>query len=673
MKLHLDVLPIHPQPLPLESYTGYLTRLGEVNGIRRLNQLSVVTGLHLAEVRSPSDFPHVATYARLPQVTMSSTERLQATTFYYLLRKFGRTTSAPNMSKHFLQESIGSHLRYCPLCLAEYGYISLLWRFLGVEACVQHGVDLLTECGHCGQPMPFLPNGLRVAHCPHCQKDLRICKTCQASETAMQRTRIWRDDLAFLLTPQSWDDCNVIQHVGPQLLRRRHQHQYSLDDTAAYLGVTANTIQGMESQVKARKGEHFIHYMRYGHWLGFSMRQLFTQAATAYHKTDVDCWIVLDIREQSLLERLNLATEQLVDAQFPSFKWFAEQLGVSTGRLQQYPRIVARVKQLQARHREREKQHYEDLLARSYQAAQYLAALGQPVTRQALSEAVGIGYAWFTKHHEFAALLQAYDAQREACHDLREQALYNQVEAAIQHLQTSDQRITISAVAIYLGMDDGSLRNRHRLDALFVQAGVHSTSYLENKRLAEDVLMQQLPTIEAQLLTDGLSLTQGNVIAVLGISKAKAFTYPRLDGWLRQLPNRQQQRRIDQDTEFSERLLNMLKGLQETRKLVTVSEIATEFDCPSSAYLRSLPKTWQMISAFLREQEAAQKQRFYEKEQDYLLQIETILHDLQQSGDAISAQIVCERLGVPRNSLRSYFQVRARLQQLAEDTRRQNR
>lgn len=672
MTLHLDTLPVHPQPLPLESYTGYLTRLAEANGIHRLNQLSVVTGLHLAEVRSPSDFPHVGTYARLPQAAVCPVEHLQATTFYHLLRKFGRTTSAPNMSKHFLQESIGSYLRYCPRCLAESGFISLLWRFVGIEACPQHGVELLTECGHCGQPMPFLPNGLRVAHCPYCQGDLRVCKTCQASETAIQRTRIWHDDLAFLLIPQRWDDCNVIQHVGPQLLRRRHQHQHSLEDAAAYLEVPTHTVQGMESQVRARKGEHFIHYMRYSHWLGFSMCQLFTQAAITYHESDVDRWIVLDIREQTLLERLNLATEQLGE-QFPSFKWFARQMKVSSKGLEQYPAVVARIKQLQAKHREREKQRYDDLLTRSHQAARHLAALGQPVTRQALSEAVGIGYAWFTKHYEFAALLQAYDVQREDCHDLREQALYNQVESAIQQLQTFGQRVTILAVARHLGIDDGSLRNRHKLDALFVQAGVHSTLYLENKHLAEVALMRQLPTVEAQLLTEGLPLTQGNVIARLGISKSKAFTYPRLDTWLRQLPRRQQQKRMCQDTRFAELLPNILKDLQETRDSVTLSEIAAELDCSSPAHLRSLPKTWQVISIFLHEQEAAHKQRFHEKEMNYLIQIEGILHDLRQSGDPISSQIVCEHLGIPCNSLRRYFQVRARLEQLAEDTRRQNR
>jgi hypothetical protein len=548
MTLHLDTLPVHPQPLPLESYTGYLTRLAEANGIHRLNQLSVVTGLHLAEVRSPSDFPHVGTYARLPQAAVCPVEHLQATTFYHLLRKFGRTTSAPNMSKHFLQESIGSYLRYCPRCLAESGFISLLWRFVGIEACPQHGVELLAECGHCGQSMPFLSNGLRVAHCAYCQGDLRVCKTCQASETAIQRTRIWHDDLAFLLIPQRWDDCNVIQHVGPQLLRCRHQRQHSLEDAAAYLEVPTHTVQGMESQVKARKGEHFIHYMRYSHWLGFSMCQLFTQAAITYHESDVDRWIVLDIREQTLLERLKLATEQLVDEQFPSFKWFAEQLGVSTGRLQQYAVIDTHVKHLQAIYRERERQRYGQLLSQAHEAARQLVADGHKVTRRTLSDASGVDVNWFRDRTEFVILLQTYQPQ---------------------------------------------LTERHR--------------------------------------------------------------------------------KQQQDAIYCGQLAEILVQLQRLKSLVTLADIARAMDCPSPARLRAYPHVWMMISTFLNEQESIRVQIIQRKEEMYLEQIEMILHNLQRTDQVISAKLVCDLLGTTLPKLRYYYRVRARLEQIAEDTRRQNR
>lgn len=131
----LDLLPIHPHPRELESFTGYLTRLAEANAIRQMNRLNVLTGLFLAEVRSPSDFPVAAGFRQLPQLTGCSIERLNGTTIYHLLRKFGRTTAAPQRSKQFLDESVAYHLRYCPACLVEHGYISLLWRFLAIRSC----------------------------------------------------------------------------------------------------------------------------------------------------------------------------------------------------------------------------------------------------------------------------------------------------------------------------------------------------------------------------------------------------------------------------------------------------------------------------------------------------------------------------------------------------------
>ena len=34
-----DTLPVHPQPEQLESFTSYLTRLAEANGIQLVSQL----------------------------------------------------------------------------------------------------------------------------------------------------------------------------------------------------------------------------------------------------------------------------------------------------------------------------------------------------------------------------------------------------------------------------------------------------------------------------------------------------------------------------------------------------------------------------------------------------------------------------------------------------------
>ncbi len=39
-----NVLPLHPQPQPLESMTSYLTRLAEANGLQSIHELGALAG-----------------------------------------------------------------------------------------------------------------------------------------------------------------------------------------------------------------------------------------------------------------------------------------------------------------------------------------------------------------------------------------------------------------------------------------------------------------------------------------------------------------------------------------------------------------------------------------------------------------------------------------------------
>ena len=131
---YFDTLPVHPQPAYLESLTSYLTRLAEANGlatIRHLFKLCFPTGPVRLSFQT-GDFPP-ASFGGLPTLTQCTEERLLATTFYHLGKKFNRVLQ-PRPLAQFLSGGIAYRfLRYCPLCVAERGYYSLLWRFLVVE------------------------------------------------------------------------------------------------------------------------------------------------------------------------------------------------------------------------------------------------------------------------------------------------------------------------------------------------------------------------------------------------------------------------------------------------------------------------------------------------------------------------------------------------------------
>ena len=89
------VLPLHPQPQPLESFTSYLIRLAEANGLQSICELVALVGSprrRQESLHNSPDYPAPSFYAGLAQITGCSEERLLQTTFHFLIRRFGRST-----------------------------------------------------------------------------------------------------------------------------------------------------------------------------------------------------------------------------------------------------------------------------------------------------------------------------------------------------------------------------------------------------------------------------------------------------------------------------------------------------------------------------------------------------------------------------------------------------
>ena len=53
---YFDTLPLHSSPRPLESFTSYLTRIAEANGISHLSGLNAFF----------ADYSHISKFRRLP-------------------------------------------------------------------------------------------------------------------------------------------------------------------------------------------------------------------------------------------------------------------------------------------------------------------------------------------------------------------------------------------------------------------------------------------------------------------------------------------------------------------------------------------------------------------------------------------------------------------------------
>ena len=70
MTMWFDVLPVHPPPLPLESFTGYLVRLAEANHLKTKSALASMTHPDKRWKGTWSDYPlhDLATYVLPPNV-----------------------------------------------------------------------------------------------------------------------------------------------------------------------------------------------------------------------------------------------------------------------------------------------------------------------------------------------------------------------------------------------------------------------------------------------------------------------------------------------------------------------------------------------------------------------------------------------------------------------------
>src|SRR2546429_3938543 len=108
---YFDTLPLHPQPEHLESFTSYLSRLSEMNGIDSISALASICfpDSTLESVRGLKDYFPVS-FGRLPIVAVCPEEKLRKTTFFYLAEKFGRSPLPPPHS-NFLSGNISGNLR----------------------------------------------------------------------------------------------------------------------------------------------------------------------------------------------------------------------------------------------------------------------------------------------------------------------------------------------------------------------------------------------------------------------------------------------------------------------------------------------------------------------------------------------------------------------------------
>jgi hypothetical protein len=259
-----EVLPYRPAPYPGECLSGYLLRLGEINGFVNLGDW--ISDLfpawrkfnRIAQLRW--EYP-VDQWGRIPLRTQLSVLDLRRLTVAPWLEKFRAPldlSRAPSLSPgHFLRNAVNPDLQVCPLCLQEQPYVRLIWRLLPIQACLQHGTVLQARCPQCGAALTVLVQTQHHLRCAACDLDLRTLPAVKATDDLLLAQRRRSVDLQFLLDSEALltqpargeaADLKVAlpRAIGLKFRYLRFQTGRSVVDMAHQVGVREGLLSALE-------------------------------------------------------------------------------------------------------------------------------------------------------------------------------------------------------------------------------------------------------------------------------------------------------------------------------------------------------------------------------------------------------------------------------------------
>lgn len=610
---YFDTLPLHPQPQPLESLTGYLTRLAEANAIR--------SPFHLATFFFPdgdrgnpppaTDHPRPA-WGHLPRLAACPETRLRQTTFYHLALKFNLPLQAEALG-HFLTGSLAPHLRYCPRCLqADPPYYPLAWRFLALTGCLEHRCHLLAGCPRCGQTVPLLAAPLKIGTCPTCGPTLPAASVVPLSEAELSQVQTVTESLVFLLSPQA-ADLKPPEALGPRLASWRQNRGLSLTQWAAQLGQKSTYLHLFERRVPERRFK-FSLYLAYAIGFGYSLSDLFEES------------------------------------RWPPLEPY------------QHPHSPGAQQQRQA-----------EVLAQVRQAVARLEAEQLPVTQPAICRQVGLSLMGLRRYPQVKAFLAALAERqrqlRQQQTQCREQALLEQLPTLIITLQQQGRRITYQAIADQIGLSPTTLKRYLKLHPLLTQ--VKQTYYQQQQRSAPAPtppgpptnLVEQVREAIATLQAQEQPVTQAVLSRLLKWPSTWFSRHPAL-AWVAETCRQDAQiHRQRREQVLVEQVQQAMTTLATQGQLLTQPAISRLVGLDIST-LRHYPQVRRLLQQALLFNQAQHRQQAQLREQQLLNRLNQAVAERQAQSARLTKRALSFQLGLSVSALERYPRLKDRLNQL---------
>lgn len=249
--------------------------------------------------------------------------------------------------------------------------------------------------------------------------------------------------------------------------------------------------------------------------------------------------------EEDVVERVQKAFLQLQSSdQLITLKRISGMVGLTLYRLRLYPEVVPILNRIAEEGRlqcKRKAIHNEQILAEQVrQAIQQLHDQGQPVSRQAVGQMIGLTPRALAKYHLVRPLLsqivEEYRNDRPQRTEQRESELLKQVRQVIKQLQEQGQPITQKAVSQRLGLTAPALMYYPRFRKVYHKV-VEENRRARRKQAQqrEAALVERVHAAILQLSKEGMPLTFQNIKRQVGMSVAGLKRYPQIKVLLQQI------------------------------------------------------------------------------------------------------------------------------------------
>jgi transcriptional regulator with XRE-family HTH domain len=682
---YIDVLPIHPHPKQLESFTSYLTRIAEANGIASAQALSAICfpGKNPRSTRIFADFPPVS-FGALPTVTTCSESELQATTFYFLGEKFGRSTK-PHAIGHFLNGTIASSLRYCPACLAKQGYYSLIWRFLLLPGCAEHECRLLDRCGHCGRRIPFITAPLRVGICPWCRKSLTNCRTKPLSRNEFRALETYYRDILFLLSPSPQRRGYPATSTGEKFAFWRQRNGLTLADVAKHIGAPVGRLWRFEhGEIHGIANfQDCVDYVRY---LGVTFRDIFNTELPRQGKgADKRGWKrTRGSSEDELISQLLNAQKDLVSHGIPATQQaISEVVGLSMDAVRYYPRAKEALGRLGELNRDDSRTRIRVRENKLVADARKVVgeATTKPLTQRVFCKMIHISHHDLRRYPKTKAMwdqiLENQRINRLIQKQKREEELVDKVSHAIDGLKSSGQPVTQRTVSNVLGVSRNIFYDHFRVRMMLQQT---TGKIFPNKRtevqLAEDDFVHQLNMALETLRSRGKPLTAQNIRDAARMSSTELNKYPRVKSIWNQIAadrDRERRRQVQsKEDQVVELVQTAMRHLRSQGKSVTQKAISQMVGKTVNG-LRYYPKVKVILRVVAEECRHVRKMQRESRESGWVDKVQGAIKKLKKQGRPITYREISHQIHSSASALWRYPSIKAILKKATAKGNQQER